>query len=138
MFASRTLLDGYGKKLQTKKKKNTASTEIRNHPPPGKKEWKISWVKLLDLLGSPCYYPSLLPALRQSRKLLASGDFSCSCFGVYPDVFLNIESSLVFLDPHVINVQKAIITVLKKESSLQLRLLYHSTRRLKVFYAFQL
>ena len=82
-----------------------------------------SWVKLLGLLATPCCQSSLLPVLRQSRKLLASGGLRCSCFfGAYPDMLemVNLPHSP---DPCTVNTQKTIDIGLKRKSSLQLRCL---------------
>ena len=50
-----------------------------------------AWVKLLVLPAARYDHPLLLPAHRQSRKFLASGDLYCSCFRcfkVHPDICL--------------------------------------------------
>ena len=60
--------------------KAASRRKVTDHPLPAR-------VKPLILLGR-CG-PSLLPAPRQFRKLLANGDLYCSfCLGVYPDVCL--------------------------------------------------
>ena len=60
----------------------------------GKNTRSPSRIQLLGLLGTPCWYPSLLLVLRRSHKLLASSGLCgrCCFFVVYPDVCLKKNS----------------------------------------------
>ena len=90
---------------------------------------RVKRLALLDRCG-----PLLLPAHRQFRKLLASGDLYCSvrCFGVHLDVCLKRGSSPPLQDPRTVGNRNAVDSSLLRSPLNLTRVCCHPKNRTRL------